>query len=405
MTNNRTIVIDPPVSTNKDGYWVVSTSIHIDQQTYHLWYRSKFGPLADGVESFVAACLLPAMQLGYAIQSPGPLSDHWLKGLTAYQQKFKQWYPELNIIPVVAETKPSTHVRAKGVASFFSCGVDACYTFLKHYDEITAGILVHGFDYQPNNSLTKNAVSTMAQQAAARLNRPLIEVETNIRTMGDVYVPFDTHYHGTVLGSVALLLSPQLGTVYVPASCHYDDLFPWATHPELDPLWSTETLQIHHDGCDVTRSQKVDRVAQSDAALNVLRVCVKEYTTSGTAYNCGKCEKCVRTMMDLRIAGALERCPTFRRRFRLKSLARVDLRHSKKVAGFYVGSLKQVKQKGTDPELQNALEDCINGIHYRGIEGIYRKARKFAYLGVLRPMLRPVERTIRKISSKKQPSA
>lgn len=404
MTNNGTIVIDQPVTCKEREDWIVSTSIHIDQQTFNLWFRSKSGPLADGVESFVAASLLPAMKLGYAIQSPGPLSDYWLKELTAYQHTFQQWYPELKIISVLAETKPSTNIRAKGVGSFFSCGVDACYTFLKHYNEITAGVLVHGFDYQPNNSLAKNAVSTMAQRAAARLNRPLIEVETNIRRLGDAYVPFDTHYHGSVLGSVALLLSPQLGTVYVPASCHYDDLFPWATHPMLDPHWSTESTQIHHDGCDATRSQKVDLVAQSDAALNVLRVCVKQYSTSGTAYNCGKCEKCVRTMMDLRIAGALERCPTFRRPFRTKSLARVNLRHEKKIAGFYVGSLKQVKHKGTDPELQIALENCLKGVHHRGIEGMYRKARKFAYLSVLRPMLRPIERAARKISRKILPS-
>jgi len=94
MTNNQTIIIDQPVSSRDGKDWVVSTSIHINQRTFNLWYRSKSGPLADGVESFVAASLLPAMKLGYAIQSPGPLSDHWLEGLTAYQHTIQQWYPE-----------------------------------------------------------------------------------------------------------------------------------------------------------------------------------------------------------------------------------------------------------------------------------------------------------------------
>jgi len=399
------IVIDQPVSKAEGGDWVVSTSIHIDQRTFNVWYRSKSGPLSDGIETFVAASLVPAMKLGYAIQSPGPISAHWLKGLTAYQSTINQFYPELNIIPILAETKPSAQPRAKGVGSFFSCGVDACYTFLKHHEEITAGILIHGFDYLQNQAIAKDAVSTMAQQAAAKLNRPLIEVETNIRSLGDEYVPFDTHYHGSVLASVALLLSPQLGTVYIPSSYHYDDLFPWASHPELDPLWSSEATHIFHDGCDVTRSQKVDRVAQSDAALSVLRVCFKEYTTTGAAYNCGKCEKCVRTMVDLRIAGALERCTTFRRPLRLSSVARIDLRHAKKNVSFYTGSLKQVKDKGSDPKLQKALEECLDGVHYRGIEGFYHDARRFMYRDVLRRMLRPVESTVRKLSGKKQPSA
>lgn len=397
MTNNRTIFIDLPVSTIEGGDWVVSTKIHIDQRTFNVWYRSNSGPLSNGIEAFVAASLIPAMKLGYAIRSPGPISVEWLKGLAVYQQTFQQFFPELNIIPILAETKASVQPRAKGVGSFFSCGVDACYTFLKHHDEITAGILIHGFDYLQNKSIAKDAVSTMAQEAAARLNRPLIEVETNIRSLGDMYVPFDTQYHGSMLASVALLLSPQLGTVYIPSSYHYDDLFPWASHPQLDPLWSTETTQIHHDGCDVTRSQKVDRVAQSDAALSVLRVCFKDYTTSGTAYNCGMCEKCVRTMVDLRIAGALERCTTFRRSLHLKSVARIDLRHAKKNVSFYTGSLKQLKEKGSDPKLEKALEDCINGVHYRGIEGFYHDARRFVYRDVFRRMLRPVERTVRQL--------
>lgn len=395
MTNPRTIVIDQPVRKKEGEDWVVSADIHIDQRTFNLWYRSHSGPLADGVECFIAACLVPAMKLGYAIKSPGPISAHWLKGLTAYQSKFQQFFPEMKIIPILAETLSSIQPRATGAGSFFSCGVDACYTFLKHHEKITAGILIHGFDYLQNRTLAKDAVATMAQQAAAKLNRPLIEVETNIRSLGDEYVPFDTQYHGSMLASVALLLSPQLGTVYIPSSYHYDDLFPWASHPELDPLWSTETTHIHHDGCDVTRSQKVDRVAQSDAALSVLRVCFKEYTTSGTAYNCGMCEKCVRTMVDLRIAGALERCPTFRKSLHLKSVARIDLRHAKKNVSFYTGSLKQARQKGNDPALEQALEECLNGTHYQGIEGYYHDARRFMYRDVLRRMLRPIERTVR----------
>lgn len=405
MSQSRTIIIDQPLSAREGENWVVSTKIHVDQRTFSLWYRSSSGPLADGVESFVAASLVPAMKMGYAIKSPGPLSTYWLKGLTSYQQTLQQFFPELSIIPILSETKPTTLPRASGVGSFFSCGVDACYTFLKHHDEITAGVLIHGFDYLQNKSIAKQAVSKMARQAAAKLNRPLIEVETNIRSLGDEYVPFDTQYHGSVLASVALLLSPQLGTVYIPSSYHFDDLFPWSSHPALDPLWSTESTQIFHDGCDVTRAQKVDRVAQSDAALSVLRVCFKEYTTHGKAYNCGKCEKCIRTMVDLRIAGALERCSTFRHPLRLKSVARIDLRHAKKNVSFYEGSLKQVKSKGGDPKLQSALEECLNGTHYRGIKGFYHDARRFMYRDVLRRVLRPVERTVRKISRITHPTA
>jgi len=394
----RTIIIDQPIKKVVDGEWIVSTDIHVNQQSFHAWYRSKSGPLADGVETFVAACLLPAMKLGYAIQSPGPVSAKLLTGLKAYQAKIQEWYQELKVVPILAEPKAAVQPPASGAGSFFSCGVDACYTFLKNYQQLTAGILIHGFDYLPGQALAKNAVSAMARNAAAKLKRPLIEVDTNIRTFCDRYAEFDTHYHGSILASVALLLTPQLGTVFIPSSYHYNDLFPWASHPELDPLWSTESTQIIHDGCDVTRSQKVDLVAQNDTALSVLRVCFKEYRKSGRAFNCGRCEKCIRTMVDLRIAGALDRCPTFQRSLKLKSVSRIDLRHLTKNVSFYTGSLKQLKHKGGDPALQKALEECLSGEHYRGLEGFYRDTRRHVYRDFVRPMIRPIERTVRKIT-------
>ena len=43
-------------------------------------------------------------------------------------------------------------------------------------------------------------------------------------------------------------------------------------------------------------------------ALGWLRVC---YRNPDQAYNCGRCEKCVRTMLSLHALGALEQAPTF----------------------------------------------------------------------------------------------
>ncbi|MFT3882641.1 MAG: hypothetical protein QM703_23690 [Gemmatales bacterium] len=310
-----------------------------------------------------------------------------------------QWYPDLKVIPILADAKPAESHGSRGTGSFFSCGVDACYTFLKHYEEITTGILIHGFDYQEKHVLIRNTVSSLANKAASKLNRPLIEVNTNIRTLGDLYANWGKQYHGSVLASVALLLSPQLGKVYIPSSYHRNDLFPWGSHPELDSLLSSDSIQVVHDSCDVTRSQKVSLVAQNDAALSVLRVCWSDYTKKGLAMNCGKCEKCIRTMVDLRIAGALDRCHTFRHPLRLKKVARVDMRHGSH-RSFYQASLRNLKETGADPALEKALNDCLNGQYYQGIKGKYRDMRKKAYREVLRPMLRPIERSVRKLARK-----
>jgi hypothetical protein len=63
-----------------------------------------------------------------------------------------------------------------------------------------------------------------------------------------------------------------------------------------------------HDGAEATRTQKLmDWICGSELALENLRVCL----APGDAYNCGRCEKCVRTMIPLELAGKLASSKVF----------------------------------------------------------------------------------------------
>jgi hypothetical protein len=53
-------------------------------------------------------------------------------------------------------------------------------------------------------------------------------------------------------------------------------------------------------------SDKTAIVARSSLAMETLRPCAGP----SADYNCGRCEKCLRTMLDLTLAGALERSHT-----------------------------------------------------------------------------------------------
>jgi hypothetical protein len=106
--------------------------------------------------------------------------------------------------------------------------------------------------------------------------------------------------------------------VYIAASTTYDDLFPWGSHPLLDPLWSSEALEVIHDGCAVSRVDKVRGLAGCDVALDSLQVCSAQ---DRVTYNCCRCEKCLRTMVALEIAGVLSRCRTFPERLSLLRVA------------------------------------------------------------------------------------
>jgi hypothetical protein len=60
----------------------------------------------------------------------------------------------------------------------------------------------------------------------------------------------------------------------------------------------------------MSRLDKVAAIAEWPEALAVLRVCLMFDVPNG-APNCGRCEKCVRTMLELMLCGALDRATSF----------------------------------------------------------------------------------------------
>lgn len=390
---HRAISFTLPVQERTATGWKVSSTIVVDGRQYPTWFHANRGPLADGVDTFLAACIVPAMMQGYEVHSPAPASKRQLQGIAQFQQIMSGWYPELKVVPIHVDARDDVPVRASGVGSFFSCGVDATFTMLKHHEQISDGVLILGFDFHRAHASSCALISRIARQATQQLHRGLIEVETNIRDFGDQFGRMGAVYHGSLLGSVSLLLSPLLSTIYIPSSFAEADLFPWGSHPAIDPLWSSEAIDIHHDGCEASRVQKVARIAQHPTALNHLRVCWNTFTTKNQAINCGTCDKCLRTMIDLRIAGALERCPTFNTPLRLSDVRRLDIRQGVHRL-FFQSSLDELRRTGRDSELAEALEECLSLRHYRGWEGLYRDAYQ-NHKALVRPLLRPLEQTAR----------
>src|SRR5262249_48716637 len=103
-------------------------------------------------------------------------------------------------------------------------------------------------------------------------------------------------YSGGGLASIAL--ASALSRVYIASSYTYTELFPLGSHVVTDRLWSSEATEIVHDGAEAFRSDKLRKIAQDPVLLAGLRVCWQD-----AGYNCGKCEKCLRTMCALRALG------------------------------------------------------------------------------------------------------
>lgn len=368
-------VIGTPVYSVEGGKSKVSATIQCGERNFNLWYRVSQGPVSQTGNPFLVAGLFLAMKAGQTLSLTGQtVSPRLVAASATIQDIFNKWYPECAKVEVKAHASAPQGglLPTRGVACFFSGGLDSFYTLLKHQSEITHLILIHGFDMWLEDERLRALVSKELNNVAARLGKPLIEVETNLRDIGDEYLDWGLHYFGSGLASVALLLSPQFAKVYIPSSETYAHLEPCGSHPLLDPLWSTEQTSIVHDGCEATRAEKAAMVSHSDVALSSLRVCYQNLLDRdqnherSTRYNCGHCEKCLRTMLNLRAAGALERCTTFERTLDPAEVARIDPEYD--LALFHVvDNLRALEVAGRDPDLIQALHQSINRYHRRKI--------------------------------------
>jgi hypothetical protein len=328
----------------------------------HDWsYTGGELSLDRAADALLIASLLPAMRSAEPLVSVDPVSPRLLRSLDTVQDVFRAFrtgntgYDVYKRVVVEAEPRSVPPLaEGRGVASFFTAGVDSFYTALRHRDEIDALVYVRGFDVALDDARLEPIVLEGVRSAAAELELPLVVVSTDLRAFSDRYARWD-HYHGAALASVAHLLASHYATVYVPATMSYAHLAPLGSHPLLDPFWSSEDVELVHDGCEATRLDKLSLVASEAAARHWLRVC---WENRGGRYNCGRCEKCLRTMVAMDALGVLDAFDCFPHEISSIDIARV---HLPEMAYTWEASLELLESTGRDPVIARALRRRLYG--------------------------------------------
>jgi hypothetical protein len=205
--------------------------------------------------------------------------------------------------------------RARGVVSCFSGGVDSFTTLYAHLGASAAGedfrlthlFYAHGFDIPLGNPLYDEFAAEFAG-LAKDWNLGFIGLETNARKIVEPHVPW-VNSHGACLTACALLLAGGARKFIIPSTNRHSLLFaPCGSNPVTDPMFGTESLDIIHHGSHLSRIQKIVAIADRGEARQHLRVCWKNVPGQR---NCGRCVKCLKTMMPLAVAGVLDKFAVF----------------------------------------------------------------------------------------------
>ncbi len=302
---------------------------------------------------FAATLLIPSMYLGQDLSIEGSISEALHAGMIRIMETMVGWNIGLQKINIQAQRIVKDELEPKEVATFFSGGVDSFYTYLKHKsdteDQISHFILIRGTDIDLGNSALWSVVRGNVSSIAKQEGIELIDVETNIQSLLEPILSPEIS-HGGTLAAVALCLRSGLKKVYIPASWSMEDvLSPWGSHPDIDKDWSTEALIFEHDGFESSRVKKVSQyVGQSSLALEHLRVC---FMNVKDVYNCGKCEKCLRTMMNLYAAGKLSGAKTFPHKIQVSQISKIIRSQGKACVAGFSESVEMMQKSNIDPDL------------------------------------------------------
>ena len=350
--------------------------VDIDGAVERLSFTARGAELAGSTDAGLAALLLLAMRVGGPLVAHGPASPRLVASLPKIQDILRNWeqrspsYATYHAVTVDAPNRDESRTqRPRRVGAFFTGGVDSFYTLARHRDEIDTLVYVHGFDVRLDDERLDELVTSRLRAAALALNKPLVEVRTDLRSVSDRYSNW-LDYHGSALASVALLLATEFERMYVPATLTYAHLIPLGSHPLLDPLWSTEGVELIHDGCEASRLDKLSLLADDMVAQAHLRVC---WENRKGRYNCGSCEKCLRTMVALRALGVLNSFETLPDLIDPSDIARVEL---PAVSYTWEASFELLKKTKSDPTLARVLERRLYNPRVRLVRAGVRNARR-----------------------------
>jgi hypothetical protein len=257
-------------------------------------------------------------------------------GLLTAMTTLKNWYgPDEPIMTIEARVRNSPVApRPDRAASMLSGGIDSLVTLRAnrmnfpgdHPWSIRDGLVIYGFDlgHQFEHYAERYTANFTRQypvfdrrlaglrEVADDCGLNLIPVYTNTQSLCGDLTALSTQYHGADLAAIAHVFSRRLTICSIGSSATVPNLCPWGSHPLLDPNYGSAELRVLHADLEFTRLEKTELIADWDVALQNLRVCNgwKEDPQS-SLLNCGRCEKCLRTMTGLVALGKLEHTLAF----------------------------------------------------------------------------------------------
>jgi hypothetical protein len=330
----------------KDGNLsILSVKLFLDNKECILYYKfsSKYVNYLsyEVADAYIVALLIYAMERGVNIESEIPVSEKLLFSLNKFLIPF---LCKINkkLMPIQIKAKSSTFkCSGEHVGTGISCGVDSLSTIIyhgieeqcNHYKVDTLCLINSGYYGLNNNDNSFYKESKKSKSFCSENDFDFLMIDTNLYDLTQ-YKSF--HSVHTYLTCSTILLFQKYFRIYYYASgfpvhnfkASFDDSANYDTF--LLNNISTDSLQFYSSCCIMSRVEKTALISKHPQIYNNLYVC----TNGKLSYNCGYCEKCIRTMLafdSLGLSDMIER--------------RFDIKQFKKNRYIYIGFMLRKKRK------------------------------------------------------------
>lgn len=296
------------------------TNITIDGNCKEVWFRvdKKYEEYLcyERGDAFVIAVLNYAMRNHHDIVSEAPLTEDLYYNIDKYlvdaiAQYNADFYRPLITAEVASELLPCAGAVGTGI----SCGVDslhalACQTAMKFKRHNITHLTFNNVGSHGQGEHAKNLYHARLErprQFAEEYGFEFVASDSNLQNVVEQN-HFKSHTYSSMFAVYCL---QKLYSVYYYASAGYKyDEFTLIDFSAICcgsyemlslPLLSTHNLRIYSEGEGMSRMTKLKSIVKYIPSYKYLNVCLKE------GNNCGKCEKCVRTLLGLDALGALDK--------------------------------------------------------------------------------------------------
>lgn len=352
------------------------------------------GDFSCNPHAFLIPCAIAALRFGEErVSVEADVCPELRGGLITAMSWMRHWYSwygpghKLPRIEAGVQSSPPGPGPEGRAAMLFSGGIDSLAALRanrlgyppEHPGYFKDALLAFGLEVHKPESFEHvlRAMSPLTEQAGLTL----IPVYTNVIELGpreyeDWFTFFTREFMGASLACIAHVFAGRLSAVTISSCYDIPNLFPYGSHPLINPNYGSSDLLVHHEGIAMSRFEKTKLISGWPLAMENLRVCNRTGEYEAGRFNCGKCEKCIRTMLGLLAAGALGNINAFPLKdVKAEMVDAIYIQPSN--ASYFAELIAPLKAVGRD-DLAGAVRRAIRrgGVRYRWMKARNRTVHR-----------------------------